>query len=159
MAKGITGKLPRYRRGPLTAGQPLDPAQTHYLRSARQRLLDNYKLSLNQNKYQRRTLGNQYTRGRADLRRQFADARLQLPGDYAGAGLLNSGIWQQALSRFGQERQAAFGNLRGQYDDQRAGLDLARAQLGTVKRQGLQDLQAEEAARRAALAASIRGVR
>lgn len=157
--RGLTGKLPRYRRGPLTAGQPLDPAQTHYLRSAAQRIKDNYRLALAQNQYQRRTLRSQYGRGQADLRRQFADARLQLPGDYAGAGLLNSGIYQQGLSRFGAERQAAFRNLRGQFTDQRSGLNLARRQLGAVKRQGLADLRQEEAARRAALAASIRGVR
>lgn len=159
-SRGITAKrLPRYRRGPLTAGQPLDPAQTHYLRSAAQRIKDNYKLALGQNAYQQRTLRNQRSRGETDLRRQFAEARLQLPGDYAGAGLLNSGIYQQGLSRFQGERQSAFANLRGQFDDQMQGLRIARRQLGAVKRQGLTDLRQEEAARRAALAASIRGVR
>lgn len=159
MPRGVLGKLPRYQRGPLTAGEPLDPQQTNYLRTARRRILDNYKLGLQQNTYQQRVLRNQRARGRADLRRQFADARLQLPGDYAAAGLLNSGIYQQGLSRFAAERQAAFRNLSGQAEDQLRGLRLARTQLGTVKRQGLADLRQEEAARRAALAASIRGVR
>jgi hypothetical protein len=133
----------------------LDPAQVHYLTTARRRIRDQYGIGVTQNSYQTRTLRNQYARGKADLSRQFYQARQQLPSPYAQAGLLNSGLYQLGLSRFGQERRGAFGNLSGEFNDELRGLRLARTQLGQVKRQGLRDIDAEEAARRAALASSL----
>lgn len=147
------GKRPKFKADP----GGLDPQQINYLRTARRRIRDNYALNLAQNKYQRSTLRNQYARGKSDLKREFGQARIELPSAFAGGGTLNSGLYQKAISRFGQEQQSAFGNLRGQFGDEMRGLRLARQQLGTVKRQGLNDIRQEEAARRAALASSLRG--
>lgn len=133
----------------------LDPAQVNYLATARRRIRDTYALQRTQNAYQTRVLRGQYARGKGDLTRQFYQGRQQLPAPYAQGGLLNSGLYQLGLSRFGEERRAAFGNLSGEYNDELRGLRLASRQLGQVKRQGLRDIESEEAARRAALASSL----
>lgn len=136
----------------------LDPAQVNYLATARRRIRDQYGIGRTQNAYQQRTLRSQYSRGKADLARQFYQGRQQLPSPYAQAGLLNSGLYQLGLSRFGEERRAAYGNLGGEFNDELRGLRLAARQLLQVRRQGLRDIDSEEAARRAALASSLRTV-
>ena len=136
----------------------LDPQQTNYLRAAQRRIQDNYTLGVSQNTDQQTGLRNQYTRGKTDLTREFARARNRLPGSFAKGGTLNSGLYQTAVSRFGQEKASAFSNLAGQYGDERGGLRLARRQLGQVRRMGLKDIAHEESARRAALSSSLRGI-
>lgn len=136
----------------------LDPAQVNYLRTAKRRIRDNYGLNVAQNAYSEKTLRNQYARGRGNLKREFGQARVKLPTTYAKGGLLNSGLYQNAISQFGQQRTAAYGDLQGQFDDELSGLRLAKTQLEQVQRSGLNDIEQEEAARRAALAASLRGV-
>lgn len=136
----------------------LDAAQINYLRTAKRRIKDNYSLGAAQNKYQQSGLRNQYARGKADLKREFARARMQVPSGFAKAGTLNSGLYQNAIKRFGDERTAAFGNLQGQFKDELQGLELGYKQLGQVRDSGYNDVAEEEAARRYALATSLRGV-
>lgn len=128
---------------------------THY-QVQRRRINDTYNLGLPQNKWQRSLVRNEYARDKGDLSRQFAEMREQLPGGYAGRGLLNSGIYHRGLADLAGDRSRAFGRLRGGFEDQTFGLDLARQQLGQVRTNARSDIDDMEAARRAAVAASLR---
>lgn len=144
--------------------KPKIPAQTgdfnpedwNYFRQSRRRIDDAYMLALPQNQWEARSQANQFQRAKGDMAEQFARQRVQLPQQFAGRGLLNSGIYQDALSKFGANRSRATANLRQQYEEQRFGTDLARQQLEQTRGNALEDIEWQEAARRAAIAATIR---
>lgn len=122
----------------------------------KRRVNEAYGLGLGQNKFQRDRTKQEFNRGYADLKTRFGEARRQLPGEYARGGLLNSGIWGKRVADFNAERSRGLGSLRGRYDSEVGGLDLAQSQLEQTRRGALDDIQAQRAARRSASAASLR---
>lgn len=130
----------------------LDADQANYFRTRRRQVNDTYNLGLAQNLNSRQRLRREYGRQRTDLRRQFGDMRMKLPGAFAQGGLLNSGLWQRQLQRYGTERSRALGNLAGQFQDERGSLLLAKRQLGQVRRNAIYDVDQALAARRATAA-------
>ena len=128
----------------------LNPEDYNDFRSAKWRIDDTWANGMAQNQYQKEIAGNQYNRSLADLTRQYAQMRERLPGQYAQRGLLNSGIYQSALARFGTERQAATANLAGAYNDTYRGYVMAGTQLEDQRRRATEEVDSQEAARRAA---------
>lgn len=134
----------------------LNPEDFNWFASSRRRVNDTFNLGQAQNQYQQSILGNQFARGLGDTTRQFARMREKMPWAAARRGLMNSGIWTKQLADFGVDKNAAVANLTGQFNDQKFGLQLAGQQLGQVRQSALLDLDDQEAARRAAIAAALR---
>ena len=94
----------------------------------------------------------------ANLKHQFGQMRNQLPQQYSGRGLLNSGVYTQGLQNYGQQRIQAFGDLGRRYQQMLGQSDLNRQQGGQNYFANMADINSQERARRAALAAQIRSI-
>lgn len=92
------------------------------------------------------------------LARKYDQMRTQLPGSYAHRGLLNSGIYGNALQQYAQQRQTATQGLTQKYQQalgqQQLGLTQAQQNYGYSN----QDTAAAEQARRADIAAALKGL-
>lgn len=137
----------------------LDAESLGHFRSARRRVQDTYDLGTAQNNYQRQVAGSQYGRSLGDLTRQFDQIRTKMPWGAARRGMLNSGLYQRQLGEYGADRVRAFSNLRGVYDDQLGGLNLADSQLSSVRTGALNDIEEQQRNRIASVAAMLRGAR
>jgi hypothetical protein len=143
----------RYAAPP--AGSDLNPEDFNYFRTARWRVNDTFNLGNAQNVYQRQVANNDNQRARQNLTRQFGTMRQGLHKGFGSRGLLNSGIWQNRLAQFSQGRQAAYGDLAGEFADQLAGFRLAGQQLESTRTNAQADINVQEAARRAAIRAAL----
>lgn len=137
----------------------LNPDELAYFRTTRRRVQDTYGLGAAQNAYQQQTAGNAYARSLGDLTRQYDSMRSKLPWGYAARGVSNSGIAQKGFADLGQDRIRAFGNLRGGYDDQMGGFNLAAQQLAASRTASLADVDDQEQGRVASIAAMLRAAR
>lgn len=136
------------------AGQ-LNPEDYNFFRQSKRRVKDSYFLGLEQNDYQKGVLGAGYTRNVADLTRKFSEMRKGLPGGFAKRGMLNSGAYQRSVADFNTQRNTTMQNTEAQNAEQIWGLALARNQLESVKTNAEFDIDEQERARRAAIAAAI----
>ena len=134
----------------------LSPDEVNALQTRRRQVNTTYGLGMAQNRFQMGRTRRECNRGRQDLKFQFGRARRELPGAYAAGGLMNSGIYQRGLTDFNVEKTRALGNLRGQFQDEMGGLRLASRQLDRVRQSSLNDIASQRAARRQALASSLR---
>lgn len=136
----------------------LGPEDYNYFLARRRQVNDTYSLGDSQNRYQRQIADLGYNQQRQGLVQRFAQQRRALPGGYARRGMLNSGIYQRGRSDFMQNRDTQLGNLDQQYGLGQFGFDMAGTQLEQTRRSALDDLESQEVARRAALAAALRAV-
>lgn len=134
----------------------LGPEDYNWFQTARRKVNDSYSLGVSQNQFSKDSLSNAYARSQGDLASKYALARPNLGTSYAKRGLLNSGIYQQGLVNFNTDQGKAYSDLASAYQDQLGGYDLARSQLEQTRAGATQDLADQEAARRAAVAASLR---
>jgi hypothetical protein len=153
-----TGVMPETVHAPAPAAE-LDPDSLQFFRSGRRKVDEAYDLGTAQNNYQRQITNSQYQRNLGDLTRQYDKLRTAIPFKYAARGLSNSGLYKEGLTNYGNDRVRAFGNLRGAFDDQNAGFDLADQQLAKVRASAQSDLNEQEQTRMATVAASLRGAR
>lgn len=142
-----------------TTDQPLSADEFNYFATNRRRIRDQYALGDIQNTFQQGVVGNQYGRSMGDLVATWDRQREKLPYGFAKRGMLNSGVYQNALSQYGQDRMRATANLNGQYQDQMNALRAAHDQLGFVRDQSLQDIDQQETARRQTIAEMLRAAR
>ncbi len=117
-----------------------------------------YQNSLASNTYQRSMLGIANQRNRDRMGQQWTQYRNQLPGGYARRGLLNSGIYKQALTDYANNRQRSFDDLDFSYTTQLGQYDLDKQNFTNTYNAGLTGIEAERAARRAQLASELRGI-
>lgn len=117
-----------------------------------------YQNALAQNTYQRSMLGIANQRNRDRLGQQWEGYRNHLPGSFAGRGLLNSGIYKQALTDYANNRQRSFDDLDFSYTTQLGQFDLDKTGVTNTYNTSIAGIEAERAARRAQLASEIRGI-
>lgn len=93
-----------------------------------------------------------------NLTTQYNDVRRRLPGGYQRRGLRNSGIYAQALNRYGQQRLNAFGTSDLAYQGQLS--DLLNQQRGTelTYQDQISNVDQERQARMALAAAQLKGL-
>lgn len=108
--------------------------------------------------YRKSMLGIQNQFDTDSLNRQWFDYRQQLPGSYNARGLLNSGIYKNALSKYATERQSSFDQLRFNYQRQIGEQDLEYQKSYNIYEQTHLGVDAEQAARRAQLASQLQAV-
>lgn len=134
----------------------LDPDDHNLFQTQRRQANQAYNLGSAQNKYRRSTYDQNYAAQTGDLRRQYRDARNSFGSDWTQRGLLNSGLYRQAYGQLQGQRQQAAADLLRQYQQQKAGTDLAGRQLSTIRSDAFADVAAAEAARRQSVAAALR---
>lgn len=117
-----------------------------------------YQNSLAQDTFSRSMADVYFQRNSDRLGQQFDKSRSQLPGSFARRGLLNSGIYQQALTDYANSRQQAFGDLNFDYSNQKGQLDVNKQGFTNTYNTSLTGVEAEKAARRAELATQLRGI-
>ena len=118
----------------------------------------NYADFLAQNQYQQGTAQRRYNQGAQDYARQVGQARSTFGDTYAQRGIFGSGLYQRGLRNFYNDVAGQQANMSGNYLDQMGMLNLQAQQgAGSLANQ-LTSIEQEEMARRADLAAQIRGV-
>lgn len=85
--------------------------------------------------------------------------RNQLPGQFAHRGTLNSGIYKDALANWAANQTYQRGNYNYQAQTQIGGYDLANQQAALRMKQALSDIALQKQARRAQIAAQLRGLK
>ena len=127
----------------------LSPDDFSYFEQQRRRIRNQYLQGTQQAKYQGSLLDAENSRSKRDLTRQFGEIRNQLPGQFAGGGVLNSGIYQKALTDYATDRSTGFADLSARYLEQKQGLSQSLGQLSSIYKSSLDDVASSEAARRA----------
>lgn len=115
----------------------------------------NYGYGKTQNDYERKLSGTQQGWQRADLIKQFTDARQKLPNQFNRRGIMNSGIYQKALGDFAADRTQALTRQNTGAGLKNQGYDIANSQLGLIKARTLSELEAQKADYRKSLSAGI----
>lgn len=92
------------------------------------------------------------------LARQYMRMRDRMPGQFASRGLVGSGIQLDAQQRAQEDQGVAETNLARMYQRQLGDLSLRGNEATTNYTSGIAGVDLTEAARRADLAASIRGL-
>lgn len=116
-----------------------------------------YQQNLAQNAAQMQSLNVEQTRAQRDLTRQLNRARQQLPGQYAGRGLLRSGIYGRGLGEFEENRLMAESRQEGAFGQRRQDLISALSQFDINRAMSLANIDLQEAQRRSAIAAMLQG--
>lgn len=116
-----------------------------------------YQQNLVQNAAQMQALNVEQTQARRDLASQLRRARQQLPGQYAGRGLLRSGIYGRGLGEFEQGRMTAEARQERGFGQRRQDLISALSQFDINRAMALANIDLQEAQRRSAIAAMLQG--
>jgi hypothetical protein len=145
---------------PLKAPQPMqpNPMEIANWQQGRGNARLAYTQQLARSNYGRAqaTLGNQTAQRQMQWnqgvnRRQFDD-------QFIGRGIFRSGIRNQGLSDFYTQQNNDFTNLQNQYAGAMGQFGMTDDQAFESRNQALQNIDAQEYARRAALAAQIKGI-
>ena len=121
-------------------------------------LRSNYQRTLAQNAWERGQASSEYNTARTGLTTQFDRQRFQLPGQFVGRGLLDSGIYQQGLSDYASDRTNAFQALSTGYARKKGEISQSSQNALTGMNTGLALNEAEKQAKRAQLASQIRSI-
>ena len=116
-----------------------------------------YQQNLIQNAAQMQGLNVEQTQARRDLARQLTRARQQLPGMYAGRGLLRSGIYGRGLGEFEEGRMMAESRQERSFNQRRQALMNALGESDINRAMQLANIDLQEAQRRSAIAAMLQG--
>jgi len=92
------------------------------------------------------------------LSRDFTRARNNLPGSYAGRGLLNSGFYKRGLQDFGVAQVDAISALQNDFGSRRNDLFGQLTALDANRLVQLADVDLNQATRRSAIASVLQGV-
>lgn len=132
------------------SGSSLNADDYNYFQTAKRRVNQTYDLGAAQNQYQRNVLDSDYGNQKAQLAWQYDQMKRQIPGRFAKAGTLNSGLYSNAWDTYRANRNFGTGDMVSRYNQSVQGLDLARNQLLSTKDNALTDVLSQEAARKAA---------
>lgn len=136
----------------------LDPAEIAMYSNRRRAVTSQWGNQQAQIKFNRaNTLGS---KGRAfgDLARQYGQMRERLPGQFIQRGLQNSGLFKGGLQDYARQRAAATGDLTARFQELVGNQDLAWAQGADTYANQTLDINDQEQARRAQVAAALRGL-
>lgn len=117
-----------------------------------------YGQQMARNEYGSTQAGLDKNLGDQALTQKWDRYRNQLPGGYQKRGLANSGIYQQGLQNYAQDRLMGFQGLQRTYDRQVGDINLGQQEQEGSYNFGLNSVDAERAARRATLASQIQGI-
>lgn len=136
----------------------LNPEDEALFNSQANALRATYGRQLAKNTYAQSVLGQNHDVGRERLTQSWDARRSALPGSYARGGLLHSGIYQNGLQAYAQQRMNAFGDLDRNYYQQLGGLNQNLMDYESNLNSGLDLVESQRQARRANLASQLRGI-
>lgn len=142
-----------YKKAGGQAGSGLNPDDFNYFQTAQRRVGQTWALGQQQNDFGVRSADLQNTEALNNLRYKYAQLQRGVATPYARGGLLNSGLYQKGWDDWQAQKNLAYGSQQQNYQNQLAGLSLAKGQLSSEKYNGYTDVAAQKAARRAAAAA------
>ena len=108
--------------------------------------------------YQQGNAVQNYGISRDNLVRQFDQMRQSLPYQYNSRGLMNSGIYQQGLSNYADNRVRGLNQFDTQHQQNMAGFGLQRQGLEGAYKTSMDNATRLEQARRAQTAAQIKAI-
>lgn len=108
--------------------------------------------------YQRALAGQDYGLGQTRIARSWDQAFRRLPGSFARRGITRSGIYNQGFGDYLTNRENATADWDLQNQRRMAGFQNQQQDLELIRNMTLQQIEAEQAARQAALAAQLRGI-
>lgn len=124
----------------------------------RMQVADQYGNTSAQLAFQRAMQQGQESQDWSGMNRQFDRTRETLPGQFARRGLLNSGIYGNALTQYAQDRYHATAGLALKYQQSLGQLNLNQQQAQTNYTSGTSQIYNSETARRQELASQLAGV-
>lgn len=108
--------------------------------------------------FQRQNANANYSQQFGDLARNYDQMRQKLPGQFVRRGVQNSGIYKDALTNYAQQRALAAGRLGQQQQQELGGYDLQQQAASQNYTNAQLDVAEAEAARRASIAAALKGL-
>lgn len=136
----------------------IDPVEQASWDSQRTRANDKYKFGQAQSAFQRSSGQANFGLATGNLARRFDQMRESLPGRYMARGLANSGIYGRGLQRHGEDRQSASNDLFTQYQQMLGQIGL-QDQANTIDwSNSISGVNSQEMARRAQIAAALKGL-
>lgn len=134
----------------------LSQLERDWFRQQSSRAQQAHRLGGQQNAYERELAGVQQGWRRQDTTRQYDRARETLHNPWNRRGMMNSGGWQNQLSRWSADRTRDIGRTNTMAQMQNQGFGLAQDQLDDVFQQTKEDLRLQRDAYERTLAAVYR---
>lgn len=133
----------------------LSPIEIAQYQNQRTDLAGQYADFLAQMGFQQGELANDFDLATNDWRTQYARRLAALPGQFVNRGTMNSGLYQQGVNNYLQDRGSSYGALQRQY--QSALGQLANQNMIANQRmaRGMEGIANQEAANRQQRAAQI----
>lgn len=141
----------------MVAVSTVSPAETMNWDSQRNGAQTNLLQNKASNLYQRQLSGLNYGEQLAAHGRRFGDIRTQIPGQHIQRGTFNSGLYQNALSRYAVERMGALANLQQGHQAQQGNFILGDRNAEDEYAMAIQRILAEQYARQAQAATQVGG--
>jgi hypothetical protein len=107
------------------------------------------------NEYGRFVSQRRFNRGYENLLRGFDRQRDRLPNAFAARGVMNSGIFQNALGRYAQDRLDGTNDALSSQQEAERMFDMRNAEIDQRWNSNMLDLEAEKQARIRALASQL----
>lgn len=117
-----------------------------------------YSQYLAQSTFNRGLNEQDYGQGYQRASDSFTRQRQSLPDQYLRRGILNSGQYGQGLNQYAQQRQQGLGDLTQAYQRNMAQYNLNDQNQASNMNNALSQIDQEEAARRADIAAQLKGL-
>lgn len=136
----------------------LSPEEIAAFQTRRNTVNDQYSTGLSNLTFGKSQAYQDYVLGNKQLAQTWGRAFQGLASPLARRGLGDSGIYQQAIQNYYQDRQNAMNNASMLFDRNLKSLNLQGLNLEGSRQSSLSSIDAEEAARRASVAATIRSV-
>lgn len=151
--------LPKPTGGGGTTGLPqLSTQEVAYFQNQRRIANNSFGRGIVDINLQRGRLGVDEQFATQDLTDQFDAAREPLTGSFNRRGLLDSGIFKNALSDFFTQKTGAFDRLDVAFERQFTDLDITEDDLNQQLTNALSSIAADENVRRSVYAEIIRGL-
>jgi hypothetical protein len=145
---------------PVTAPLPQQPSpvEIQQFQTGRSNARQQYEAQLAQSNYGRTQAGLGNQQAVQAIQQQQAVGRRNFDDPFIARGVFNSGIRQQGLQDYYTGFNQQFGNQAQQYANQVGQYNLNDYLAAQQRDQSIQNVDAAEAARRADLAAQIKGI-
>jgi hypothetical protein len=144
---------------PSTYADDLDPARKQYYKNLEDNADNTFKQGTAQLDFAKRQQQNQYAFDQGQLASKWDAMRQKLPGEYAGRGLLNSGIYMQGLQDYGRQRGYDFDQLDFSNNAAKNQFGEQAHQYDTTRSNALQQINDTRTAERDSIKSQLRAIK
>jgi len=137
---------------------PLSTAEVAYYENQKRMANQSYGRGIVDVNLQRGRLGVDQGFATDDINQRFGDIREQVPGSFNRRGLLNSGIFKNALTDLFTDKTSALDRLNVGFARQFQDLDITEQDLSTQLENALSSISGDQQLRRSVYAEIIKGL-